>query len=156
MDKISFLKIIDFIRDYGIQTFGIIIIILLSRYFMQTLLWLLSLVVSLLLFIVHLLFSLFHIMLSILPGALQEKLNSVIVKIETVIRKNEAFSYKLKGWFRDAPSSYVHIHRRIVQFIKAAVLFAALASLFVLIFNVFIQKSLTVKQIIEYIPLDLT
>lgn len=86
-----------------------------------------------------------------MPGSLQEKMNKLIVQIESFIRKTEITSENVKHWFEDAPRKYMKVQVHIVKFIKSALFLFGVTSLLVLVFNVFIQKSLTVEQILIYI-----
>lgn len=151
MDELLFLKIIDWVKEYGLQVIGFIIIIILSRFFIQTLLWVLSLAVKLVLGLVQVIISLVLIILNLMPATLQEKMNKIIVKIEAFIRSMEKANKNVKVWFADAPNKYVKIHFSIMRFIRSAALLAVVASILVLVVNVFIQESLTIEQILFHI-----
>ncbi|MEH7886644.1 hypothetical protein V7654_20275 [Bacillus sp. JJ1609] len=151
MDGLLFLKIIDWIQTYGLQVIGIIIVIILSRYFIQTLLWVISLAVKLILGVIQGLLSMTLIILNIMPASLQEKMNRLIVNVESFIRKMEKINRMIKGWFEGAPKKYVKVHFSIVRFIRSAAVLFVVASVLVLVVNVFIQKTLTVEQILMHI-----
>lgn len=151
MDELLFLKIIDLVKNYGLQVIGFIIIIILSRFFIQALLWVLSLAVKLVLGVIQVIFSLVLVILNFMPASLHDKMNKLIVKIEAFIRSMEKANKNVKGWFADAPKKYVKIHFSIMRFIRSVALLAVVASVLVLVVNVFIQKSLTVEQILLYI-----
>lgn len=151
MDELLFLKIIDWIRNYGLQVIGFIIIIILSRFFIQALLWVLSLAVKIVLGVIQIFFSAVLLILNIMPSSLQEKMNKLIVKVESFIRSMENANRNVKDWFADAPMKYVKIHISIMRFIRSVALLSVVASVLVLVINVFIQKSLTVEQIFMYL-----
>lgn len=151
MNDILFLKIIDLTKAFGLQVIGLIIIVFLSTFFIQALLWALNWPVKIILFMIKMVFSIILIILNIMPGSLQEKMNKFIVKIESFIRITEKASENVKQWFENAPRKYIKVQVHIVKFIKSAVILFGITSLLVLVFNVFIQKSLTVEQILIYI-----
>jgi hypothetical protein len=153
MDKLLFLKIIDFIKSYGLQVIGIIIIIFLSKYFIQALLWVIKLLVYILLGVINIVFIIIRFILTIMPASLQDKMNKLIVKVESFIRSMENTNRRVKAWFAAAPSQYANVHRYITKFIKSAVVLFFLFSILVLVVNVFIQKSLSAEKILTYLSL---
>ncbi|WJN47507.1 hypothetical protein QUH71_26435 (plasmid) [Priestia aryabhattai] len=151
MDELLFLKIIDWVKDYGLQVIGLIIIIFLSKFFIQAILWILNLAIKVVLGFIHIIFVIIRFTLTIIPSVIHDKMNKFIVRVESLIRNMENINRRVKSWFGVAPQNYEKIHVNIVKLIKsAAVLFVVISAL-VLVINVFFQKSLTIEQILIHI-----
>ncbi|MFA9558112.1 hypothetical protein ACERII_12450 [Evansella sp. AB-rgal1] len=151
MDELLFLRIIDGVKMYGIQVIGIILIIILSKYFIQIFLWVVSIVVSILLAIIKIIFSIILFILHLMPAVLQEKLNKLIYKTEAGIRGMEIRNGRIKEWFAGAPRAYEKIHRNILKVIQGAFKIFLIVCVVIFIINVFIQRSLNIEQIINHL-----
>ncbi|MGG0338162.1 hypothetical protein [Priestia aryabhattai] len=151
MDELLFLKITDWVKDYGLQVIGLIIIIFLSKFFIQAILWILNLAIKMVLGVIHILFIIIRFILAMIPSVIQDKMNKFIVRVESLIRNMENNNRRVKSWFDVAPQNYEKIHDNIMKLIKSvAVLFVVISAL-VLVINVFFQKSLTIEQILIHI-----
>lgn len=148
MEQPLFLKIIDYIDLYGLQVIGIILIIFLSKFFIQAILLVISAVVFILMGIFKILLNVVHFLLTLIAG---KKLNKVIFKIESILRGMGENNDRIKEWFKDAPAKYVTIHKYITNGIKSVITLAVILSIVIFIYNVFIEKSLSIEQIVYHI-----
>lgn len=151
MDELLFLKIIDWVKDYGLQVIGLIIIIFLSKFFIQAILWILNLAIKVVLGFIHIIFVIIRFILTIIPSVIHDKMNKFIVRVESLIRNMENINRRVKSWFGVAPQNYEKIHVNIVKLIKSATVLFVVISALVLVINVFFQKSLTIEQILIHI-----
>lgn len=151
MDGELFLVLIDLIEKYGLQALGIIVVILISKPIVIGLFWVLYFFIGTAIIVIKILLFILLLIIKSMPKAIHNKLDKFTYQIENVDRKVAEFNKNLKLWFQRAPTRYSAIHEHLIRGIKYAGLFAIAIYGVVFIVNVFIQKTLTVEQILNYI-----